>query len=209
MTENFSERIENALNDIQKIQLLFRQRYGEECLADKEIEEVLKIAKEEHEEIQQYRVIGTVEEIKEILQIVSEGQDDVDESGISTGLLHTLLEYAEYKKIGPVEEIKKVVRFLSLDNDNRIIEDLELLNKYKFIGTVEECREARERQRAKKPVQGEPFSLIDSVKVGRRWKEVRKTSYGHACPNCGKSVAKLNGEYCSKCGQAIDWSDTP
>ena len=57
MKENYSERIENALNDIQKIQSMFRQRYGEECLADKEIEEVLKIAKAEHEEIQQYRAI--------------------------------------------------------------------------------------------------------------------------------------------------------
>ncbi len=59
------------------------------------------------EEIRQYRAIGTVEEIKEILQIISEGQDEVDESGISTGLLHTLLEYAEYKKIGTVEECRE------------------------------------------------------------------------------------------------------
>lgn len=66
MTENFSERIENALNDIQKIQTIFRQIYGEECLADKEIEEVLKIAKVEHEEIQQYRAIGTVEELRRL-----------------------------------------------------------------------------------------------------------------------------------------------
>lgn len=65
MRENYLERIENALNDIQKIQSMFRQRYGEECLADKEIEEVLKIAKAEHEEIQQYRAIGTVEECME------------------------------------------------------------------------------------------------------------------------------------------------
>lgn len=67
MTENFLERIENALNDIQKIQTIFRQRYGEECLADKEIEEVLKIAKKEHEEIQQYRSIGAVEECREAM----------------------------------------------------------------------------------------------------------------------------------------------
>lgn len=59
------------------------------------------------EEIPQYRAIGTVEEIKEILQIISEGQDDVDESGISTGILHTLSEYAKYKKIGTVEECRE------------------------------------------------------------------------------------------------------
>lgn len=69
MTENFSERIENALNDIQKIQLLFKQRYGEECFADKEIEEVLKSAKSEHEELQQYRSIGTVEEFQTATEI--------------------------------------------------------------------------------------------------------------------------------------------
>lgn len=68
MIDNYLERIENTLNDIQKIQLLFRQRYGEECLADKEIEEVLKIAKVEHEEIQQYRAIGTVEECRDAME---------------------------------------------------------------------------------------------------------------------------------------------
>lgn len=68
---------------------------------------VFEMAIKSLEEIQQYRVIGTVEEIKDILQIISEGQDDVDESGISTGLLHTLLEYTEYKKIGTVEECRE------------------------------------------------------------------------------------------------------
>ena len=58
-------------------------------------------------EIEEYRKVGTVEEIKEILKIISEGQDDVDESGIGTGLLHILLEYADYKKIGTVEECRE------------------------------------------------------------------------------------------------------
>ncbi len=83
---------------------------------------------------------------------------------------------------------------------------LEETRQYRQLGTVEELREAMEKQRAKRPVQGELFNWIDSVKVGRRYKEVRKTSYGHACPNCGKSIAKLSNECCSKCGQAIDWS---
>lgn len=59
------------------------------------------------QEIKQYRELGTIDEIKEILQIISEGQDDIDESGISTGLLRTLLEYAKYEKFGTVEECKK------------------------------------------------------------------------------------------------------
>lgn len=68
MTENISERIENAIKDIEKIQIMFQQKYGEECLADKEIEEVLKIAKAEHEKLEQYRSIGTVEECREAVE---------------------------------------------------------------------------------------------------------------------------------------------
>lgn len=60
MTENFIERIDYALNDIKNMQMLFKQRYGEECPADKEIEEILKAAKSEHEILEQYRAIGTV-----------------------------------------------------------------------------------------------------------------------------------------------------
>lgn len=59
------------------------------------------------EQLAKYEKIGTIEEITDILQIISEGQDDVDESGISTGLLHTLLEYTQYSKIGTVEECQK------------------------------------------------------------------------------------------------------
>lgn len=66
-----------------------------------------EMAIEALKEIQKYRAIGTIKEINDILQIISEGQDDVYESGISTGLLHTLLEYAEYSKIGTVEECQK------------------------------------------------------------------------------------------------------
>lgn len=98
----------------------------------------------------EYRKIGTVEEIKEILQLISKGQEDVDESGISTGLLHTLLEYGQYKK----------------------------------IGALEECREAREKQKAKKVDFNHTFSK---------------------CPNCGNMDIHKH-RYCHVCGQKLDWS---
>ena len=79
----------------------------------KENIEVLTKVNKALQEIQQYREIGTVDEIKEILQIVSVGQDDVDESGISIGLLYTLLEYAEYKKIGTIEECRRAKELTS------------------------------------------------------------------------------------------------
>lgn len=100
MTKNYSERIENALNDIQKIQTIFRQRYQKECLADKEIEEVLKIARLEHEEIQKYRAIGTIEEI-----------EGLNFSSNQLRLVNLVEKYKEklkeYEIIGTVEECRK------------------------------------------------------------------------------------------------------
>lgn len=61
------------------------------------------------QELQQYRTIGTVEELQSILVEISEGQDDVDDSGISVGLLHTLLEHAAYSKLGTVKECREAV----------------------------------------------------------------------------------------------------
>lgn len=38
------------------------------------------------------------------------------------------------------------------------VKSLEEIQQYREIGTVEECREAREKQMAKKPLQGEPYT---------------------------------------------------
>lgn len=102
--------------------------------------------------------------------------------------VNALEEIQQYRAIGTVEEIKKLVRFLSLDNDNQIIEDMELLNKYKFIGTVEDCREARERQKGKKPILNENVNIM-------------------FCPICERKVKRKFDLYCSGCGQKLDWSE--
>lgn len=49
----------------------------------------------------EYEDIGlTPEEINDVLVVVSENQDDSDDSGISTGIIHSLLELAQYQKAG-------------------------------------------------------------------------------------------------------------
>lgn len=69
---------------------------------------------------------------------------------------------------------------------------LREIQQYRAIGTVEECREAIERQIKKKPV---------------------KNEYNHDCySNCGWIVYQdeWGGRYlphCENCGQAIDWSE--
>lgn len=78
------------------------------------------------------------------------------------------------------------------------IKALEQVQQYHQIGTVEECREAVEKQTAKKPdYEGDGFS--DGQLVYDTW----------ICPCCGKhyEVDCDRYYYCQNCGQHIDWSD--
>ena len=73
------------------------------------------------------------------------------------------------------------------------ISALSEIHQYRAIVTVEECREAMERQRAKKP--------NGRYKTRHMWD-------GAYCPMCRCGItARWN--FCQSCGQAIDWSDTP
>lgn len=73
---------------------------------------------------------------------------------------------------------------------------LEEFQQYRVIGTVEECRKAREKQRAKKPMN---IRLLETSGV-----------HCGTCPICKKPVYvylknQNHREYCGHCGQAIDW----
>ena len=84
--------------------------------------------------------------------------------------------------------------------DGKAFEDMEMaikaleeIQQYRKIGTVEECREAVEKQKPKKPV---------------------KDKYNHnCCPNCGWIVSGEGGygeefcPHCENCGQAIRWEN--
>lgn len=68
------------------------------------------------------------------------------------------------------------------------IEALEEIQQYRLIGTVEECREAVERQSEKK--------------VGKFYK-----FYSAECPSCGHRIeAHTSNIFCNYCGQKLDWS---
>ncbi len=78
------------------------------------------------------------------------------------------------------------------------IKALEEIQQYLELGTVEELREAIEKQRAKKPdYEGDGYA--DGKLVYDTW----------ICPNCEKhyEVDYDDYEYCPNCGQAIDWSE--
>lgn len=68
----------------------------------------------------------------------------------------------------------------------------------RVVGTVEECREAVEKQKPKIPdYEGDGYA--DGYMVYDTW----------ICPNCGTKYEIDNDEYehCPKCGQAIQWEN--
>lgn len=76
------------------------------------------------------------------------------------------------------------------------IKALEEVQQYRQIGTLEECREAVEKQTSKKPdYEGDGYS--DGQLVYDTW----------ICPCCGQhyEVDCDRYDYCPNCGQHIDW----
>ena len=80
------------------------------------------------------------------------------------------------------------------------IQALEDIQKYRMIGTVEECRTAREMQTPKKPRENEiRGGFLGKIKH-------------YTCPTCGNCLLtemmneRQDTSHCWDCGQAIDWS---
>lgn len=74
---------------------------------------------------------------------------------------------------------------------SKAISALEEIQQYRALGTVKELREAMEKQRAKKPV-----TYLETNRAD--------------CPVCGSTVRGIDkpfGDYCSRCGQKLDWSE--
>ena len=92
---------------------------------------------------------------------------------------------------------------IPLDNMKAIVNALEEVQKYRAIGTPEECRAAVEKQKAKKPIYKHYEDNGEHPYI--------KISCPNGCriqlyPVTDKNLAHEHG-YCPKCGQKIDWSD--
>ncbi len=70
---------------------------------------------------------------------------------------------------------------------DRAIQALKENQEYKQLGTLEEVREAVEKQKKKKP---------------------RASNRCYVCPRCGLVTSlKIKHNYCGACGQHIDWRE--
>lgn len=80
-------------------------------------------------------------------------QEDMRAKGISYQInnlvistaISALEEIQQYRTLGTVGDIKKIIAFLSLDGETGLIDDMNLLNQYRMLGSIEELREAREK----------------------------------------------------------------
>ena len=162
------------------------------------------------EEIQQYRAIGTVEELQK-----AEKEEDIlkfyycdSEDSYLVGLRIDNFYYAHYIDGRWVFDMSRhlpwgehVVDDTSAwkehtyPSEPKEINFSEWLNgfiKKEYGGTPEECRAAVEKQKERKPIKYDKMAL-----------------WAYACPKCGEPLIKTNYEYkyCDMYGQKLDWGD--
>ena len=90
------------------------------------------------------------------------------------------------------------------------IKALEEIQQYREIGTVEECREAVEKQKPKKPKEilrhRGGFETHHCPNCNTDYQtDNRYTIIDSYCPSCGKLLDSVFGNYCGNCGRAICW----
>lgn len=92
-----------------------------------------------------------------------------------------------------IEDNKNECKFTEDDYaaNKMALQALEEVQQYREIGTVEECRDAVERLKAKRPDGGMDIDGKDYL----------------ICPNCCAIVAdgEWTAKFCPDCGQKLDW----
>ena len=152
---------------------------------DYAIEEAIKALKE----VQQYRAIGTVEELTDFKNMkvrLEKYHANLNVSRLIECFIETVFENTKHEG------------FIILTNQEA--KDYEA---YCSIGTVEEFREAVEKQKAKKPK--DSLKIKPVIDENGAYVDADVTVY-LLCPSCGEMVGIEDNcdRFCHECGQAID-----
>ena len=159
-------------------------------MTKEELTEAMGMAIKALEEVQQYRAIGTTEELQTAMKYVRLAKKH--------GTIGQVIEECvEYEAIGTLEVCQKSVeickaiidRGIELEDVKNYVDFEDKCVKKGFI--IKELLEAEEKQTAKKPITYEGTNRAD-------------------CPVCGKTVRGISkhwGNWCSHCGQKLDWED--
>ena len=164
---------------------IFIEVHDTEC----NLGQALNVAIATLKEIQQYREIGTIEELKYFKDMkvrLEKYHANISVSRLLECFIETVFENTRHEG------------FIILTNQEA--EDYEA---YCSIGTVEEFREAVEKQKAKKP---KDSLKINPVIDGNGAYVDADTTIYLLCPNCEELVGIEENcdNYCRECGQKID-----
>ena len=132
--------------------------------------------------IEEYAKIGTVEKLKEKNDELERWHADKTNKNIKNPFANTSTLICH-----------------NCDNKDEYIEDLERqVHEYKTIGTIDECKAARDKQFAKTP-DYEGYGYADGELVYDTW----------ICPKCGEhyEIDYSDYDYCPKCGQHIQHAE--
>lgn len=143
-------------------------------------------------EIQQYREIGTVEELTDFKNMkvrLEKYHANINVSRLIECFIETVFENTRHEG------------FIILTNKEA--KDYET---YCSIGTVEECREAVEKQKPKAPK--DSLKIKPVIDENGAYVDADVTVY-LLCPNCGEMVGidENVDKFCHECGQAIQWDN--
>ena len=100
--------------------------------------------------------------------------------------------------LGYFEDTKKEIEIFDM-----AIAALKEIQQYREIGTVEECREAVEKQKPQKPK--DSLKIDPVIDENGAYVDADVTVY-LLCPNCGEMIGidESCDKFCRECGQAID-----
>ena len=103
---------------------------------------------------------------------------------------------ADYEAIGTVEELKTMKEngaFSGVELAQIAVNQMEL-KKYMEIGTVEELQALKEKN--------EPKKIVINNIPKTSW---TKATTKFTCPSCDRVIGFNGLNYCSVCGQKLDW----
>lgn len=115
--------------------------------------------------------------------------------------ISALKEIKNYRKLGTLEELARADTYIKLAKLHGAVgEMIDKCAAYEEIGTVEECREARDKMLPRNPV------VAYDIMVGRDDEGNPIWMNEYACPECGLGI---EGEYicCPYCGTYINWDE--
>ena len=145
-------------------------------------EDTLKTAISAMQELEQYKQLGTLEDIKNLQSME----------------ICNFEQLKSYRQIGSVREFRECKEILGKAYANELATIIDEYAEYRKLGTLEEVRAAVERLQPKAP-NWHTNPVMENGKLP-------------VCPTCNTIMVRTEilgrtiDEHCVTCGQAIDWS---